>query len=364
MDHNCTWADLAGPMTELKNAVTATPPQGAEALAACDRLLPTARALAEAGARQVLEQAPELAERIRFRLEEPPLVEELDGTVVLFDGFGMADVRSAWLRQIRDHALALDAMVRDDRPGWKEWMMGWVEGRSERLPFFRAEHFRDSLREVRRLAELLTHARTPRYWRVGATLLADGPGDGLRHWRSFGPGRLAREAQGLRLTGAGNTLWLEQDFGAACIAFDFTPLQLAGPGAGMLFAFAAAPCPGQSWQSSAGPMEQYNYGLDTYHVSLCRGASGMTHLRRTRRGLRMLSSARPDPCKETGRTYRVEIWHAARTSMVRVDGRPIHYYRDGGVFGPPREQGRFGVRHFSAETADAIYGNLAVRTLE
>ncbi len=151
----------------------------------------------------------------------------------------------------------------------------------------------------------------------------------------------------LRMEGEACTVWCRIEAGDALVSFDFRPVSLQGKAAGSLFAFPASPLPGKDFSVSAGPMPDYNYGVATYHCSLCRGDTGMTNLRRTGRGLRMLSSVRPDPCRELGRTYRVEILKYGPTIQVFVDGRLFHSYYDAGAYGPPLSRGRFGIRHFA-----------------
>lgn len=358
MDSETLWSELGTRANALEVLAAAEVADWPAVRAACDAMLPHAWALTEAAAPEVAARRPDWAERIRERTAEPATIEESEAPVVLYGGAQEGDVVGAWVAQFQDQVRAAAAFVRNDREVWRDWMMGWTEGHADRLAFFRAEHLRDCLKEVRKLAELLSAPRRIERVARREQVFADDPASGLARWRCFGPGHFAREGDALRMDGASNTAWCEHDFEGGVVAFEFQPLLLEGPGAGALFAFPAEPLGGKGYEVSAGEMTQYNYGLDTYHVSLCRGDSGMTNLRRTCRGLRMLSTVKPDPCRELGRTYRVEILQHGRSVQVLVDGRLIHAYVDGGTYGAPRVRGRFGVRHFSAARMAARYGKL------
>ncbi|MBI3830127.1 MAG: hypothetical protein HY291_11455 [Planctomycetes bacterium] len=363
MDSAALWSELGTRAKALETIASAEVADWPAVRAACDELLPQVRALTEEAAREVAGRLPDWAERIRERTAEPASIEEAEAPVVLYGGAQEGDVAGAWVAQFQDQVRAAAAFVRNDRPVWSDWMMGWTEGHADRLAFFRAEHLRDCLKEIRKLAALLSAPRRVERVARRARVFADEPGAGLACWRCFGPGHFAREGASLRMDGAGNTAWCAHDFEGGVVAFEFQPLLLEGPGAGALFAFPAVPLKGQGYAVSAGEMTQYNYGLDTYHVSLCRGDSGMTNLRRTCRGLRMLSTVKPDPCRELGRTYRVEMLQHGRSAQVFVDGRLTHAYVDGGTYGAPRVHGRFGIRHFSAARMAARYGMVEGWTL-
>ena len=131
----------------------------------------------------------------------------------------------------------------------------------------------------------------------------------------------------------------------------------------MLFAYPGRPCPGQDYAISAGPMGHYNFGIETYHCSLFRGLTGRTNVRRTGKGLRMLSTVLPDPCATPGRTHRVEFLKSGPSFQVHVDGRLVHAYVDAGSHGAALTTGRFGVRHFSGDRLRAEYARFKVHEL-
>jgi hypothetical protein len=90
----------------------------------------------------------------------------------------------------------------------------------------------------------------------------------------------------------------------------------------------------------------------------------MSNLRRTGHGLKMLSTVRPDPCARPGRTYRVAILSYRETHEVYVDGTLVHAYVDAGCYGAPLAKGRFGIRHFSGEPLECVYGKFRAEALE
>jgi len=165
----------------------------------------------------------------------------------------------------------------------------------------------------------------------------------------FGEADVSVSGGRLRVKGMGVTVWCDREFGNARVAFDYCPAKARGGSGGALFAFCGSPVAGKDLSISAGPMPNYNAGIDTYHVSLYRGNSGMTNLRRTGSGLKMLSTVKPDACAQAGVTYRVELIKYDASVQVFVNGKLIHAYVDTGCYGPVLTRGRFGLRHFSGE---------------
>ncbi|MCX7804452.1 MAG: DUF1961 family protein [Planctomycetota bacterium] len=330
----------------------------------CEPLLGTARALTETYGRELIGKQPDSADWIRGRMEEKAAPEFEKAPVVLYGKAGEADVLDRWRGQLRESLLAVHGLIEEDKSVVAEWMyasdMKKVRGGDR---YFRAEQIRNTLREVSKLLTLLALPRETVRVGKGGTILGDDFAGGMANWKAYGGGKVAVEEGKMKMTGQGCTVWCEKETGDAIISFDFTPLAQHGGAAGALFAFPASPLPGKDFSASAGPMPNYNYGISTYHVSLCRGASGRTNLRRTGCGLKMLSTVRPDPCRETGRTYRVELLKYGPTFQVFVDGALIHSYVDAGVYGDPPAKGCFGIRHFAGADLDACYDNFEIAAI-
>jgi len=282
--------------------------------------------------------------------------------VVLCNGSTEAEILDCWRVQLRANAEALTGIVADDPGITKNWLYwGDISGkRRAGLPFFRAQQVRDCFKEIRKLAQLLTLPRDVVGVSKGDVLFKDEFNGDLAAWQSFGSGEFITIDGRLKVKGEGATIWCARDFEDAIISFDYCPATAAKNGAGALFAFPAATMPGNSYEISAGPMEYYNAGINTYHVSLYRGSSNTSNLRRTGLGLKMLSPLNHDPCSELGRAYHVEIVKSAETIQVYVDGRLCHAYVDAGCYGPRLNRGRFGIRHFSGGELEAYYSHFEV----
>lgn len=115
MDPEARWAEL-GTLAQSFQALAAREvADWAAVRAACDGMLPHARALAESAAPEVASRLPDLAERIRERSAEPPVIEESEAPVVLYGGAQEGDVVGAWVAQFQDQVRAAAAFVRNDR---------------------------------------------------------------------------------------------------------------------------------------------------------------------------------------------------------------------------------------------------------
>ncbi len=331
---------------------------------ACGAALEIARALTATYGRELIEKQPDSADWLRTRMEERPATKFEKAPVVLYGKAGEADVLDRWRGQLRESLLAAHGMIEGEKAAVAEWMYASdvkrVRGGDR---YFRAEQIRNTLLEVSKLLALLSLPREiVRVVKVG-TILSDDFSESMANWKAYGGGKIALEDGKLMMAGQGCTVWCEKEAGDAVVSFDFAPLVQHGGAAGALFAFPASPLPGKDFSASAGPMPNYNYGISTYHVSLCRGASGRTNLRRTGFGLKMLSSVKPDPCRETGKTYRVELLKYGPTFQVFVDGALVHAYVDAGVYGDPPAKGFFGIRHFAGADLDACYDNFEIASV-
>lgn len=316
---------------------------------AADELFPVARALAEAYRKDFSTLIPELAAWLKDR-DEPNAVEFDAAPVVLFGNATEEDVLSRWREQLKANLVALGGIAANDN-AFREWLY-WDDmagARGAGRPFFRVEQMRDCLREILKLQKLLTIQRAVTRLSSGNKLFSDDFSKLLPEWKAYGGADISIADGKLRVKGMGVTVWCQKPFSDARIAFDYRPVVAKGESYGALFAFPGTPVRGKDFSISAGDMPNYNRGIDTYHVSLFRGSSGKTNLRRTGIGLKMLSTVQPDACGELGKSYHVELIKSGRSVQVYVDGKLIHAYVDAGCYGAARERGCFGLRHFSGK---------------
>ncbi len=324
-------------------------------------LLEQSRTLAERYRRHFLSTVPELGEWLKDRAERPP-VELREAPIVLFGAATEEALLQSWRKQLGECGVAVRGILDENPRIVRDWLY-WQDREGRRKsgqPFFRVEQIRDCAQEARKLLSLLSLPRRVIRLRPGR-LLAEGDNSAASDWNSFGHGEISWKEGSLRISGEGVSCWWMKEFENAILSFDFTPVKGKG---GVLFAFPALPLATKSLEDSAGAMERYNRGIDAYHVSLCRGGSGESNLRRTGRGLKMLSSVRPDPCATLEKTYRVQILSYREIHEVFVDGTLVHAYVDTGCYAAPLSKGRFGIRHFSGEPLECVYGKLRAEALE
>ncbi|HYF49699.1 MAG TPA: DUF1961 family protein [Planctomycetota bacterium] len=330
-----------------------------------DGLLEAARELTvlQQGAAEAA--VPELAEYIRDKRADFEVAEFEKAPVVLYGTAQEQDVLERWREQLKANARGLAGVISGEREFNAEWLY-WYDHDGPRkagLPFFRAEQIRDCLKEIRKLLVLLTLPRKIIRAEPAGTLGLDDFSSGMGQWKRYGSGEVSIDGGKMNVSGEGVTAWWEHEFADTVIRFEFQPVYAANDASGALFAFPAVPRPGKGYDASAGDMVNYNLGIDTYHVSLYRGATKRTNLRRAGRGLKMLSTIQPDPCGTLRKTYRVEIVKLGPSMQVFVDLRLVHSYVDAGVYGPPPAKGRFGIRHFAGGRLDAYYSNFAAASL-
>lgn len=275
--------------------------------------------------------------------------------LTLFGNIDPAAVRSAWHRQLINATTALAGFAANDRSAAGDWCQDWIEWAGPSWPFHRLEHLRDYLVEVLKLCDLLEHPVDPLRLVVGEPVAGSG-------WDTFGGGSTEHDGS-LRMHGSGIAAWHRADIPAnAVVSFRFTPQPTPGDRGGLMFAMPARPLTADGFAASTGPMERYNAGINTWHCSLSRGTSGVTNLRRTGFGLRMLSTV-PDPCRLRGRTYAVALAVHNRTIQVHVDGALIHHYVDTGAHGPALGAGRFGIRLFAGLPMEATITDVRIAGL-
>lgn len=351
------WKDLETPAADLARFAQAAPPlepvqQAAEAL-----LRPVRERLQEV-AEEATRAAPAEAERIALRRSEPTLALPERAPLAVLGAVKPQEVLAHWSRQLQETAAAVSGFVRDDRGICGQWFQDWTEGSGPRYAFYRAEHVRAYLLEVLKLCRLLTVSREVRRLSFGA------PAAESAGWETFGR-EISVASSRLAMRGSGIAAWWKTEvLDGGFARFRFLPRPTPGNHGGALFAFPAAPLTAEGYEASCGPMERYNYGLETYHVSLSRGKSGVTNLRRTGRGLRMLSTVAPDPCAERGRAYRVEVAVKDSAVIILVDGLLQHHYFDAGAHGPPLRRGRLGVRLFSGAPMNLELAEVTVNAAE
>ena len=353
---------IIGETRVLAAAASRKPAERVGALARA--LLPRVRELAEHYRAQACSQSPALAVWLKDR-NEPPMAELSAAPVVLYGGATEYDVLGRWREQLAQATNAASGIARGDASAERDWLY-WHdrdEGRAAGQEFFRAEQIRDCLREVVKLSHLLTLPRKMVRVAPGRMLFADDFSALKPEWKSYGGAQLSVSGGRLHVKGMGVTVWCMKEFTNARVVFDYCPEIATGKSAGALFAFPGSPTKraGKDFAVSAGAMPNYNAGINTYHVSLYRGHSGMTNLRRTGTGLKMLSTVRPDACANLGEHYRVELLKYDESVQVFVNGVLIHAYVDTGCYGPVLQRGCFGLRHFSGEGEfETSYGRFEI----
>jgi len=306
---------------------------------------------------------PDTQVRIKQRMLDTEIALPEKGIITLYANATTEEIVSLWKKQINNCARAVQGLIADDKNIVREWMMAWVEAKPGMDVFYRHEHARDYLREIKKLTVLLATPHEARRFKAGSNVFSDNFTKDVGNWRKYGAGEMTIQNGSLKIMGSGLSVFCTNKFDNVLISFNFTPVKSDGKGPGSLFAFPARSLTSHDFESSGGPMENYNYGIDTYHVSLYRGNTGCSNLRRTGRGLRMLSTVVPDPCAELGKKYHLEIFKFDETIQVFVDGKLIHHYFDGGSFGPVLTAGCFGIRLFSGGNMEAELEDFQVSEL-
>ncbi|MCD6405202.1 MAG: hypothetical protein J7M19_05210 [Planctomycetes bacterium] len=329
--------------------------------------------------RELARRIPELGQRIAREALDRPAATFDRAPLILLEGENPEDVLRSWRVQLQANLDAIETLMAGtpDEIRRSKWI--WFEDcRDDRIEFFRIAQVRDCLKEALKCAGLL--AARPAVQRVlaGDVLFRDDFSGDLSKWTCFGVG--VREVTGGRLHTKGSPmmLWTGGDpFPDGClVSLHFTPGQGEG---GIIFALPGLPREGLDLSVSAArdlhqlvppgntdDMEPYNYGVTTYHVSLHRGRSGTTHLRRAGNGLRMLSRIAEDPCAAADKTYHIAILKIDESFQVRVDGKLIHAYIDAGVYGAVPQIGHFGIKPFGGQgrrPMDVWYDDVTVHRL-
>jgi hypothetical protein len=305
----------------------------------------------------LIEKHPEIADFLRNRRENTNTV-FAEAPVVLYGSATEEQVYAKWREQLRAAARGIAGIARNE-PEFSNEFMYWADFQGKNtpaLPFVRMEQIRDCSKELQTLHALLTLPKKIIRVTRGETIVSDAFSD-LQGWTCYGKGEFTATEKRMRVAGEGITVWCNQVLGECIVSLDYTPASAENKNAGALFAFPGSPVPGKDMEISAGPMDQYNVGINTYHCSLFRGNSGKTNLRRTGPGLKMLSTVKPDACAELNKTYKLEFVKYGASMQVFVDGKLIHAYVDAGTYGPCLMQGQFGMRHFANGALEAYYAN-------
>ncbi len=329
--------------------------------------------------RELARRISELDQRVAQEALDRPTTTFERAPIILLEGEKPEDVLQSWRVQLRANLDAIEILMAGTPREIRRSKWIWFEDcRNDRIDFFRAVQVRDCLKEALKCAGLL--AAEPVVQRVcaGDVLFCDDFSGDLSKWTCFGAG--VREVTDGRLHTKGSPMMLwtgGAPFPDSClVSLHFTPGQGEG---GIIFALPGLPREGLDLSVSTSAdlhrfvppgntddMEPYNYGITTYHVSLHRGRSGTTHLRRTGNGLKMLSRIMKDPCAAAGRTYHVSILKVDESFQVRVDGKLVHAYVDAGVYGAVLETGHFGIKPFGGQgyrPMDIWYDDVTVRLL-
>jgi hypothetical protein len=223
----------------------------------------------------------------------------------------------------------------------------------------------EALGEIKKVALLLTGSEGMTELRIGDQVFTDDMLNGPDQWQPFGDHRLTQTPEGLRYLNTGQPyhdtmMWTRRSFEHDHV-LQLTMKPNTEPG-GVILALCGKPRPGKDLSESAKvTMEPYNHGIDAYHASVHRVGTGVSNLRRPGHGLKMLATVSPDPCEEANRWYHIEMLKWRNNLMFFVDGRLIHHYYDGGVYGAPLDGGHIGIRHW--RQTDATYRDVRVSRL-
>jgi len=329
------------------------------------------RAVKSAG-EKLQNRHPELSERVERETKGFPVRQFTRAPVVLFNNVTEDDIRNSWRNQLQANLEQIQVLLRNvpNEVIRHQWV--WYEDyRKDRRDFFLTVQIRDCLKEANKLGKLLIFE--PRITRVAgdASLFKETFSDDLSRWEKYGEGNSLIENNKLFMRGSPLMVWTTgKPFNGNCmVVLEYTPVRGRG---GAIFAFPGSPINGINYSVSAGrtaprfhipsghrdPMEPYNHGIQTYHVSVHRGR---THLRRTGSGLKMLNVLPNDPCAVPRRNYRIEIIKFEETLQFLVDGKLIHSYVDAGVYGPPLIRGQFGIKQFG--NVRAFFDNVRIQLL-
>ncbi len=315
---------------------------------------------------------PEMKERIDRETEGFPAVDLREAVIALYGETTIDEVLNSWRNQMRVNLEQVLILLKGNPEEIRQHQWVWYEDlKIPKREFFCSVQLRDCMKEARKVAALLTAPQQVIQVERGGILFQERFDSDLSNWELFGEADAGVRDGRLRVSGAPFTMWTRggDDAGDRLVGLDLTPGEERG---GVILAFPGSPKGDLDYSVSAGrgaptrhlppghkdPMEPYNWGIHTYHVSVHRGR---THLRRTGEGLKMLNIGYADPCSEKHRRYRVEILQVLDSIQVIVDGRLVHHYVDAGVYGPPLTHGRFGIKQFGRITA--WYDNIEVCSL-
>jgi hypothetical protein len=288
-----------------------------------------------------------------------------EAPVVVFGSMTPEIVREYWKQQVDLRVNAVHAVLTDgprSSPLWNQVVGVHWRHRSDLTK--RVLPVVEALREAHKDALLLQRSEQVVQVKRGEVLFEDGLREVSDNWYQYGPAETTYSELGMRrrneaMKHADTMIWTRQEFeGNFLVEFSFKPHNEGTPGA--LFAICGRPVVlGTDLSVSCGEtMDTYNHGVHAYHFSVHRSSTDLSNGRRVGNGLKLICSRSPDPCSQTGITYRVSIGKWGNALFFLVDGQFIHNYYDAGTFGPPLASGSVGMRHWGGQ--DATYSDFQV----
>ncbi len=221
--------------------------------------------------------------------------------------------------QLNYHARSTVGIVGGD----KKFLLEWTGRPGYRKPDRRQAPMVAALRETARAALMLSRPIVEVRVQKGDELFADDFSKGAGEWQPFGQCKTENEGDAFRLKDEkvahpDAMMWTKKKFGGDFLAeFTFIP-HTEGTSAGALFTICGTAKPGKTLAVCVGrTMQSYNNGINGYHFSMHRGATGLGNMRRVGPGLKLLMSGK-DPCPKPGQAYQVAIGKVGSTTTVRL----------------------------------------------
>ena len=300
----------------------------------------------------------------------PPagIEEKAKSPLCLPPGISVNEIRSIWIKQLKDNLKAVQGLFRYNPVLTQEWLGRQdYKGAKEKDLFTRQQVFLCLVEAKKILLLLKAGQKEVRYFKTASALFSDdfSAPSSIKNWILYGDGAVRMAGGRLQLLDPvpypDAHLWTRASFsGDFVIAFDFEPmLPFTG---GQITSYCASPrAPAKDLSGSGlGTMADYFQTIACYHASFSRAKSGVSNLRRTGGGLWMCGTA-ADPCAQRAKSYHIEIAKIGDYHFVSVDGTLLHQYIDAGVYGVPLPAGQIGLRNWSG--MNAYYDNFSVRAL-
>jgi hypothetical protein len=264
-------------------------------------------------------------------------------------------IRALWIEQLKDNIDAAEGVYNENTAILKEWMYPAIrwDYKEQRIQIMRC--FLDGKKAVI-LLKKESHDIKP--YAKQDVLYSDNfnTGASLNNWTLYGDGNLSVVNGKLKYFDPGSKpdshLWTKQVFnGNFAISYEMIPLKpIQG---GHIISYNAMPRkPGGDLSGSgSGQMTSYYNNITCYHISLARGYTSVSNMRKCGPGLYMCANSW-DPCEARTDTHQVEVMKIDNNHMMFVDGILIHYYVDFGVYGDSLYNGGYvGIRNYTGMTA-------------